>query len=372
MRSWLLFVVILALGCAQEFPAELAPIGNDSEPRLEDNDPELAVVILFIGDGMGFEQVDAASIYLTGETGGLMFESFPHAGELTTYSADSSATDSAAASTAIATGVKVNNGVISMAYPGDEGELETLLEYYRDQGKSTGLVTTAAMTHATPASFGAHETSRYNVSEIAADYLYQSRPNVLFGGGAEGLSVSEAEGAGYTVVTTYAEMAALDTEAETLVSGQFGSSHLQFEFVGLGDLPHLSEMVSTALDLLDNNPDGFFLMVEGGRIDHAGHDNNLERAIDEVLEFDRSVQVAMTWAEGRNDTLILVTADHETGGLTVLGNNGSGVYPDVTWSSWNHTAVNVPIYAWGFNAGLISGVMDNTEIVGVVTYTPQP
>jgi len=131
-------------------------------------------IILLIGDGMGFEQVKAAGMYLNGKAGTLSFESFPNQAEVTTYSADSSVTDSAAAGTAIATGHKVNNGVISMAYPGDGSELYTLLEYFKERGKSTGLVSTTYMTHATPAVFGAHEPSRNNISEIARDYLNQT------------------------------------------------------------------------------------------------------------------------------------------------------------------------------------------------------
>lgn len=332
-------------------------------------------IILFIGDGMGPEQVKAAGMFVYGSPGTLFFESLPYRGELTTYSASSSVTDSAAAATALASGIKVNNGVISMAYPGDGSELFTLLERYKAQGRSTGLVTTTYMTHATPAAFGAHEPSRANTSEIAADYLNQTRPDVLLGGGANGLSVSAALGAGYTVVENRTELLSLDTESATMVSGQFGSGHLPYEFDGLGDLPHLADMTVVALDILDNDPDGFFLVVEGGRIDHACHSNDIHRALPEVVEFDRAVQKAMDWAQARNDTLVLVTADHETGGLTLLANNGAGAYPTVSWSTGGHTSTNVPVYAWGVNAEGIGGIMDNTDIFDVVTHTaaaPQP
>ena len=322
-------------------------------------------VIFLIGDGMGFEHVKAARMYLNGDEEPLSFESLPYQAEMTTDSANSPVTDSAAAGTAMATGVKVNNGVVSVAIPGDGSELETLLEYLQDRGKSTGLVTTTSMTHATPACFGAHEESRGNTSEIAADYLYQTRPNVLFGGGEPELD--DAEDSGYTVVTNVFEMLALDTAAESMVSGQFGSGHMPFEFDGLGDLPPLSYMTEIALDILDNDPDGFFLMVEGGRIDHAGHSNDIERNVHETIEFSYTVQEVIDWAAGRSDTLILVTADHETGGLTVIANNGAGDYPTVTWSTGGHTGVNVPVYARGPNAELISGIMDNTELFAVAT-----
>jgi len=327
-------------------------------------------VIFFIGDGMGPEQVKAATYYLGGP---LSFESLPYQGWLTTYSANSSVTDSAAAATAMATGYKVNNGVISEARPANAdytvvgSEMQTLVEYFKAQGKSTGLVTTTYVTHATPAAFGAHTSDRNNLTDIAGDYLNQTRPNVLLGGGANGMSVSTATSAGYNVVTSRAAMQALDTETQTMVSGQFGSSYLPYEYDGLGALPHLSEMTTTALDILDNDPDGFFVMIEGGLIDQAGHSNDIRRNVRETVEFGNSVQRAIDWAAGRGDTLILVAADHETGGLLVTGNNGQGNYPSVSWSSGDHTAANVPVYAWGHGAELISGVMNNTQMFAVAT-----
>ena len=332
-------------------------------------------VIFLIGDGMGFEQVKAAGMYDNGSIGTLIFESFPYQAEVTTYSADSSITDSAAAATAIATGIKVNNGVISKAIPGDGSELYTILEHARDIGKRTGLVTNVVMTHATPAAFGAHESSRDNYVEIGQDYL-QSLPNVLFGGGSNGLSVVDAEAAGYTVVIDYSELQNLNTETVTQVYGHFGYRNMPYEydysagFINDYDtLPHLSEMTSAALDILDNDPDGFFLMIEGGKIDHAGHLNDIERNIFETIEFENAIQTVMDWAQGRSDTLILVTADHETGGLLVTQNNGQGAFPDVTWSTTGHTGDNVGIYAIGENAQMFTGTLDNTDIYGKATAT---
>jgi len=324
-------------------------------------------IIIFIGDGMGVGHVKASGIYAYGTEGSLLFESFPYQAEVTTYSADSSVTDSAAAATAIASAVKVNNGVISVESPGDGSELYTLLEYFKDRGKSTGLVTTVPMTNATPASFAAHESSRYNYSNIADDYFNQTRPNVLFGGGGDEMSVSQALNAGYTVFTNRVGMQRLNTDTETLVSGQFGYA-LPYEYDGsFATTPHLSELTATALDILDNDPDGFFIMIEGGLIDWAAHANNLNRDIFETIEFDNSVQVALDWAQGRSDTLIIVTADHDTGGLTVTQNNGQGVLPDVAWATEGHTGANVGVYAIGQNAHLISGVMDNTDFFAVAT-----
>ncbi len=323
-------------------------------------------VMFYIGDGMGFEQVSATRCYL-GQP--LPFEVFPFQAECTTYSASSSVTDSAAAGTALATGFKVNNGVVSMAYPGDGSELLTLLEEAQASGKSVALVTTAYLTHATPACFGAHEPSRNNLSNIAQDYLNQTRPNVMFGGGGNGLTVGDTNEAGYTVVTDTSGFIGLDTSL-SYISAQFGSTHMPYKYDYLSSTypyPTLSDMVDKAIEALEDDPDGYFLMVEGGHIDHACHDNKIERCVHEIIDFSNAVQRGIDWAATRTDTLILVTSDHETGGLTVVQDNGPDEYPDVTWSTGSHTGTNVPVYAWGQNAELVSGVMDNTDMFYVCT-----
>ncbi len=314
---------------------------------------------------MGFEQVKAAGMYAHGTPGTLPFEAFPHRAEMTTHSADSPVTDSAAAATALATGRKVDNGVISLARPGGGGELETLLEHFRDRGRRTGLVTTADVTHATPAAFGAHRPSRNDLSGIFADYLTVTRPNVLFGGTGAGIPATSVAEAGYALVTDRAGMQALDPEAVAMVCGRFGEDHLPYEYDGLGALPRLSEMTASALSMLGNRAEGFFLMVEGGRIDHAGHVNDIGRNVLETVGFSHTVRVVTDWARGRSDTLVLVTADHETGGLKVLQNNGRGSLPTVSWSTTGHTDARVPVYAWGANARNVSGVLDNTDLFGI-------
>ncbi|MHB8972826.1 MAG: alkaline phosphatase [Pirellulaceae bacterium] len=341
-------------------------------------------VILMIGDGMGFEQVKAAN-YLHG--GPLPFEQY-FKGAVTTDSSNSKdplildqATDSAAAATAMATGQKVNNEVLSVAAPGDGRDLRTLVEIFKGRNASTGLVTTTAMTNATPAAFAAHTASRTDYTGIAADYFTQTRPNVLFGGGGDGTSdtgmnVGAAAAAGYTVVSTLTGMASLKTSEVSLVSGQFGSGRMPYDLdPTYGDLPHLSQMTNVALDILDNDSDGFFLMVEGGLIDWAAHENSIEQTVNEVLEFSRSVDVVANWAASHPDTLILVTADHETGGLTVT-NNGQGILPTAAWQETGHTSANVPFYAWGAGAELVdsylvNGVMDNTDIFRIAS-VPEP
>jgi hypothetical protein len=238
-----------------------------------------------------------------------------------------------------------------------------------------GLVTTTYLSHATPAAFGAHDTSRDNTTAIAADLLNQTRPNVMLGGGGNGLSVSGAQTAGYSVATSKAAMLGLDVNNLAFVSGQFGTTYMPYELDGnaaggayaTNALPDLSEMTALALDVLDNDPDGFFLMVEGGLIDQACHANDLQRAIGEVIEFEETVAMVYNWAQTHGNTLLLVTADHETGGLSNVTGNGRGAYPTVTWTSTGHTGVNVPIYAYGPGAQAVVGVLDNTDIFALTT-----
>jgi len=359
----LIFVFALSIGSGglfrlpdQQLPPNQPPPGPPVAPR---------VVILMIGDGMGYEAVRAAHLY---SGANLSFEKMPYRGSVTTHPADGLGTDSAAASTAMATGRKVNVGVISQALPGNGEDLVTLLEEQAALGKRTGLVTTSYLTDATPAGFGAHEPSRSNYLFIAGDYLNQTHPNLLLGGGGAGLSPLETISAGYTSVTDRPGLQALDLNSLEYVSGQFGDGAMPYELDGVGSLPHLSEMTAAALDLLENDPDGFFLMVEGGNIDHAEHVNDLPRTVGEVIEFSNAVSLVLDWAAGRNDTLVIVTADHETGGLRIDRDNGPGQYPTVQWTSpgGTHTSVVIPIYASGQNASLVWGWLDNTEIRAVV------
>jgi len=321
-------------------------------------------IILLIGDGMGFAQVKASSLFETGTEEGLSFQTFPVQAEVKTAAFGGVVTDSAAAATAMATGHKVINGVISTALLGD---FETLLEYYKRFGKRVGLVSTAHITHATPAAFGAHNPDRGNYDDIAADYLTQSRPHVLFGGGGKGMSPEEAETAGYVVVDTTAELTGIDSETAGFVSGQFGVGHLPYSFDGLGSLPTLRQMTEKALEILENDADGFFMMIEAGRIDHASHGNDIIRTVYETIELSDTISMLLEWADGRNDTVILLTADHETGGLTVTEETAIGVTPVVSWSRGGHTGVNVPLYAWGKNADLFDvGILDNTDIYRII------
>jgi len=342
------------IGCSLGFgPDDLLPEGN---------------IILFIGDGMGFAHVQAASRFHHGTDTGLSFQQFSVQTEMTTHAFGGVVTDSAAAATALATGRKVINGVISSSLLG--GEYETILEYCMKFGKSGGLVTTTHITHATPAAFGAHTTSRGNYTDIASDYLHGSRPQVLLGGGGKGMDEASASAAGYTVVINAAELASADPAVVERLSGQFGDGHMPYAYDGMGTLPDLKTMTMKALELLSKDEDGFFLMVESGRIDHASHGNDLRRAVEEVLELDAAVQAALEWAAGRGDTTILVTADHETGGLGLDLAVTPGVLPaddSGIWSTGGHTGVPVPLFVWGVGASRFAALqLDNTDIPNIL------
>ncbi len=318
-------------------------------------------IILFIGDGTGLEQIKAGGYFIGSN---LYFEAWTNA-QVKTYSADSPVTDSAAGATAIATGHKVNNGVISVALPGDGSAYETMLEYFKSKGKRTGLVSTTSLTDATPAAFGAHATNRGDSSEIASDLLDVTKPNILLGGSGS-ITISNAQAAGYNVVTNASQLAALNEATNILVSGQFGIGSMPYEYDGMGTMPHLSDMVEKAIKILTNGQSGFFLMVEGARIDHACHANDITRCVREVAELNNAVKKAVSWASNRTDTLIVVTADHESGGLTVLTNNGAGNDPTVTWSTTGHTSNNVGLWIRGPKTEDVGGIIDNTNILSIV------
>lgn len=329
-------------------------------------------IILMIGDGMGDEHVIASGMYANGVHGSLAFESAPYQALMKTYSANSSVTDSAASATAMATGKKVNNGVVSVDRPGNGQSLQTSLEYFRDRCKATGVVVTSVIDHATPAAFAAHANSRSEYLTLLKKYFQSVKPNVIMGGRPDIDPEPYASEAGYTILSNRAELESLPPTNNAKVYGGFGAGDMDYEFeyqLGLNDFydeqPHLSEMTTKSLEILEQDPDGFFLMVEGSRIDHAAHANALPQMVHELLEFEKAVDAVLTWAEGRSDTLVIVTADHETGGLVVTQNLGQGALPQVYWGTSAHTGTDVKVYAWGPNAEMVTGEIDNTEIYDI-------
>jgi len=341
-----------------------AHTSTDSGPPAQEGPRNL---ILFIGDGMGYAHVEAAGCRAHGESGGLAFEQFSSHASMMTQSSNNPVTDSAAGGTAIATGRKVNNGVIAMAIPGSGNELPTIADYYRSIGRSIGIVSTAHMTSATPAAFVGHAPLRTEFTTIARSCFETGLPDILMGGGGRGIIIEDAQAAGYRVVTGRDELASVNTAGAARWLGHFGEDNMPYELDGIGDLPHLYEMTAQSIAFLSSDPDGFFLMVEGGRIDHASHLNDTARMIEEMLAFELAVETATNASLDPDETLILVTADHECGGLQVIKCNDAGLLPDVQWTTSVHTGVPVPVYAQGPFADRFSGTIDNTRIYQILT-----
>jgi alkaline phosphatase len=270
-------------------------------------------------------------------------------------------TDSAAGGTALATGVKTHNGMISQDPSGKP--LETVLEAAEKKKKSTGLVSACAVTHATPASFAAHVPKRNQYEEIARQ-LAASDVDVLFGGGFDHFSptnepscLPELE-AKMQVVETADEFRALGTpeKAAALLYPEHPPYAAERSV-------SLKEMTAKAIDILSQDPDGFFLMVEGSQIDWAGHKNDATNAVAEVVDFDDAVGVGLDFAEKAGDTLVIITADHETGGFAVLDGSIENKTVDQTgFVHKKHTATMVPLFAFGPGSERFGGIMDNTDI----------
>jgi alkaline phosphatase len=292
-------------------------------------------IILLIGDGMGPSQFGAGWLYCNRILGKeLRMVELMKSGR-TAYmvndTADAIVTESAAAATQIACGVKVPARTVSM---GSDGKIhcKTVLELAKDKGMATGLVTTSGITDATPAAFAAHVPHRSDEVSVAAQEL-QAGVDVLLGGRKQfflpeaaggkrkdGRDLTEeARRAGYAVVGTAGE---LKQATGSKILGLFNMGNMAYEIDrAKTSEPSLAEMTAKTLEVLSKNPKGFFAMIEAGRIDHAAHRNDAAGTIREVLAFDDAVGVALEFQQKNPDTLIIVTADHETGGMALIGHS---------------------------------------------------
>ncbi|WP_408634132.1 alkaline phosphatase [Planococcus lenghuensis] len=285
-------------------------------------------IIFLIGDGMGIEYVSAYR-YLQDDARTAIVDDTAFDPYLTgmqsTHADDPEAnvTDSAAAATAMAAGVKTYNS--SIAVDNDRSAVQTVLEAAKAQGKATGLVVTSEVTHATPAAFAAHVADRQNMRAIADDY-YDDRIDgahkidVLFGGGRDLLIrsdrnlVEEFQTDGYSYVDSRVE---LRQNRDSRVVGLFADRGLPYSIDRTNDVPSLAEMTESAIERLSRDDDGFFLLVEGSQIDWAGHDNDIVAAMSEMADFEQAFQTAIDFAQEDGDTLVIATADHSVGGLSV-------------------------------------------------------
>jgi alkaline phosphatase len=389
-------------------------------------------IIVLIADGGGFNHIDAASLFQYGQTGQQVYEKFPVRLAVSTYSDDGNKydpvkawksfdwvrlkpTDSAAAATAISTGFKTHNGYLGVDTLGRV--LETILERAEKLDKSSGVVTSVTYNHATPAGFCVHDTSRDNYVAITDYMLNVSGVDVIMGAGnplyddngqrrsdtistyaqkklqwqkySEGITGADADGDGDADMWEFVEaksdfvkLAAGSTPLRvlglakiqsTLQQARSGSNYEKpYQDIPIQTVPSLQEITKAALNILDEDADGFFLMIEGGAVDWASHDHQTGRMIEELIDFNLAAQCVVDWVythSSWDQTLLIVTADHETGYLTGPGsgendttfsrtaenwkpmvNNGQGNLPGLEWHSYNHTNSLVPFYARGAGA----------------------
>jgi alkaline phosphatase len=366
--------------------------------------PEVKNVILMVPDGMGLADVTAARIRLNGAGGPpLHLESLERVGHVRTYSKTNTITDSSAAASAYACGEKFVNNEVCYHADGARNNL-TLLELARSKGMSTGMVVTQTVTHATPAAFAAHTVNRNCETLIASQYIASTRPDVLLGGGqatfkpsapdvcgATGDYITVAQATGYTYVDTKEKMLQAAGYNTVPLLGLFSAKNLTPEYQRKADTaqPRLPEMTAAALSILEHNPAGFFLLVEGSLIDSGNHEENLDYQLGEIKAFDEAVQVVLDWLDAspgrRDNTLLAILPDHETGGFAVKGvgpkggelpNAGLGPF-EASWTfqlipsdkvdfESHHTGGDVVIWSQGPGSAPLGRSIDNTAVYFVV------
>ena len=331
----------------------------DSKKEETQEPPKAMNVIYMIGDGMALPQVYAAMLASHEE---LTFSQFPYIGVVDTHSASNDITDSAAGGTALASDHKTKNGMVGMNP--DTLAVKTVLEALAEQGKETGVVVTCYVTHATPATFYAKVPKRSKYEDIAVQMAENPYLNLIIGGGMKHFnqrkdSINLVERMekelGWKVYDNihnidvackkYAVMADADHMPHAADRGDF-----------------LPRAVETALQSLDDAENGFFLMVEGSQIDFACHAHDSAWMVDEMMDFNATIQVALDYAKEKGNTLVVVTADHETGGLTMIDRQGKYTNVEFDYSTGSHTCLPVMVYAYGPGAEQFTGWMQNRDI----------
>ena len=325
--------------------------------------PKAMNVIYFIGDGTALPQVYAGMLATRQE---LVFPKFPYIGVVDTHSASNDITDSAAGGTALASDHKTNNAMIGVNP--DTIPVKTLLEVFAEQGKETGIVVTSYVTHATPASFYAKVPHRKQYEDIAMQMAENPYLNLIIGGGMKHFNqrkdsidlIERMENElGWKV---YDKLDNIDVTCKKYAviadDGHMPPAAKRGDF--------LPRAVKTALNTLDDAENGFFLMVEGSQIDFACHGNDSAWMVDEVVDFSQAIQIALDYAEEHGNTLVVVTADHETGGLTLPDKKGKYTNVSFCYSTGSHTCLPVMVYAYGPGAEQFTGWMQNTAIKGKI------
>ncbi len=335
---------------------------TENEQTIETAEREVKVlkprnIILMIGDGMGVTQVTAA-MYANGNK--LALEKTTHTGLMKTAASDKLITDSAAGATAFSIGKKAYNGAVGIDK--DSVAHETILERAKREGLSTGLIATASLQHATPACFYAHQPSRKMFEEITDDFI--KNPVDFFVAGGKKYFTERKDGRNLLDslsaknVTLFPEIKNISGEGK---AGVFVADEEPLSILR-GRESYLPEATKTGIQRLSKNEKGFFLMVEGSQIDWGGHDNDSDYIIEEMLEFDQAIEQALAFAEKDGNTLVIITADHETGGYAINGGKLDGSEIKAGFTTAHHTAVMVPVFAFGPGAEKFTGIYENTAI----------
>jgi len=334
--------------------------------KTDGTDKPVKNIILLIGDGTSYPQLYAG---YTANNGALNVFNMRNTGSSKTSSHDSYITDSAPGSTAISSGVKTNNRFVGVD---NTGKALPLIPVYLEKKKiKTGLVTCGDIADATPADFYAHQNEREHATEILRD-LKSAPIDLMMGSGDESLNnvdildksdktklnedILKELKEKYTIVSTVDSVLESNNKKYIVVEKRAGLSML----MGRGDW--LQKAFTKSLNTLSKNKAGFFLMTEGAQIDYGGHDNNLPYVATEVMDFDQVIGKALQFADKDGETLVVVTADHETGGLTLLDGDYKKGYVAGQFSTNDHTALPVPVFAYGPQSQLFKGVYENTEI----------
>lgn len=310
-------------------------------------------IILMIGDGMGKKHLEVAKLYEGKEL--TLTSKFGAFGEVITRSLTLGATDSAASATAMATGIKVSNKRIGYY---SNSSIKNITEYAQEYGKKTGIVTTSSVTDATPAAFSSHVKKRSMENEIALQQINTSNLDVLFGLGKDFFdpysSTIKTSDRDYCV--SFSELTLAQKDKVFCILPDDGISTI-------GNDKTLAVLTGKALDTLNkNNTNGFFLMVEGAKIDTASHANDMQSMINELTAFDDAIALALNFASEHLNTTVLVVADHETGRIKIPSDAEAQDISDEWFKSTKHTSRNVPYYVYGPSTGQIPATIDNTDI----------
>jgi alkaline phosphatase len=315
-------------------------------------------IIFMIGDGMGLEQLSTAWVVNNRHLN--ITDNFTYVGLQWTYSASKLVTDSAAAGTALFTGSKTNNGMLGMSADGQP--LESLPEYAQSVGWKTGMSVVCRICDATPAAYAAHHANRDSLYSITAQ-MVDSGLDFISGGGLrwwenrpDGRDLTaEVEAKGYTFVKDIESLQAVEQGPVIALT-----SYMELP-AGLDRGTQHQDAVKKALELLDNE-EGFLLMVEGSCIDDWCHANKVGYAVEEILDFDRTVGAVLEWAAQDGETLVIVTADHSTGAMTLLGGKVDEQRVAVNFANTGHNGIALPVYAWGPCAEKFVGIYENAEL----------